>query len=144
MNSGEKKIRLVNGKWDTPLADNGDFEQDDGLETAILMSLLLNERADESEVPQPTKRGGYWGYEVNDMMFCKLWLINGRRTRDKLNRAIDYANRALAWLIEEGYATDVETNAEFIENGISITVSITKNNTIIYSDTYYLWLNTDV
>ena len=144
MSSGEKKLSLVNGKWDTPLADNGDFEQDYGLETAILMSLFLNERADESEVPQPTKRGGYWGYEINGMKFSKLWLVNGRRTTDKLNKAIEYANECLQWLITKNYATDINTTAKFIENGISITVSITKENKIVFSNTYYLWLNTDI
>ena len=139
----EKKIKLVNGKYDIDFNSVGDFEQENGLETAILMSLFLDDRADESEVPQATKRGGYWGYEVNNMKFSKLWLVNGRRTTDKLNQAIEYANSCLQWLIDESYATDVQSEAVFITDGIELTVTISKDNTLVYSKAFNLWLNTD-
>ena len=143
MSTGEKKIQLVNGKYDIKIDTDGDFVQDEGLETAILMSLLLNERANASEVPQPTKRGGYWGYEVNGMQFSKIWLVSGRKTSDKLNKIIEYANSCLQWLVSEGYATGINCSAEFISEGIELTVSITKENKVIYSENTILWLNTD-
>ena len=141
--NGEKKIQLVNGKYDIKIDTDGDFVQDEGLETAILMSLLLNERANASEVPQPIKRGGYWGYEVNGMQFSKIWLVSGRKTSDKLNKIIEYANSCLQWLVSEGYATGINCSAEFISEGIELTVSITKENKVIYSENTILWLNTD-
>lgn len=142
MSSGEVKLQLINGKYDIDFVDNGDIIQDDGLETAIDMSLLLDKRADESEVPQPFFRGGYWGTEINGMDFSKLWLISGRRTQDKLNLAIEFANAALDWLIEQEYASAVNTTAEFMENGISLGVTISKINDIVLNKNYNLWLNT--
>lgn len=142
MPSGEVKIELINGKYDIDWDDNGDRVQDDGLETAIDMSLLLDKRADESEVAQPFFRGGWWGSNIINMFFSKLWLVNGRKTQDKLNQAIEYANAALFWLIEEGYASEVNSTAEFTDNGISLSVTITKLNDIVLNKNYELWLNT--
>ena len=34
--NGEKKIQIVNGKYDIAIDSEGDFVQDQGLETAIL------------------------------------------------------------------------------------------------------------
>lgn len=150
MASGEIKLSLVNGKYDIDFDDEGDFVQDEGLETAILMSLLLNKRADSTEAPQPVNRGGYWGYEINNMEFSKLWIVRGRLTTDKINAAIEYSNSALQWLIEEGYATRIETEAEFVRSndikgdGIKIDITITKVNDIILSKDYTLWINTDL
>ncbi len=141
--NGEKKLTLVNEKYDIDFDDNGDFTQENGLETAIMMSLFLNERASADEVPQPIKRGGYWGYEVNGMTFSKIWLISGRRTTEKLNQIIEYAKASLQWLVDESYATDIECEAEFITDGISLTVTISKVNDVIYSNNFVLWLNTD-
>lgn len=143
MTNGEKKLSLVNEKYDIDFDDSGDFVTDEGLETAIMMSLFLNERASADEVPQPIKRGGYWGYEVNGMQFSKIWLVSGRRTTEKLNQIIEYAKASLQWLVDESYATDIECEAEFITDGISLTVTISKVNDVIYSNNFVLWLNTD-
>lgn len=141
--NGEKKLDLVNGKYDFDFDEKGDFIQENGLTTAILMSLLLNDRAEDVEVPQPTKRGGYWGYEVNGMKFSKIWLVSGRRTTEKLNQIIEYANSCLQWLVDEGYATDVTSEAVFVTNGVSVTVTCEKDGKTIYSKGFTLWLNTD-
>jgi phage gp46-like protein len=142
--SGEIKIQKVNDKWDLDFnSDIGDFDQDSGLETAILMSLLLDKRATEDQVPQPTKRCGYWGIDITQMEFSHLWLVNGRKTTDKLTIGIEYCNTALQWLVDHGYATEVNTSAEFITEGIKLSIEITKPNGIVDTFTAYLWLNTD-
>lgn len=141
-NSGDIKLQLVNGKYDIDWDENGELKTDEGLDTAILLSLFCNQRADESEVPQPVYRGGYWGVDITDMQFSKLWLVNGRKTQDKLNQGVEFCNTALQWLIEKEYATNVETVASFTDNGIKLDISITKVNGIIESKIYNLWFNT--
>lgn len=150
MSNGEVKLSTVDGKYDIDFGSDGDFITDDGLETAVLMSLLLDKRANAEEAPQPVRRSGYWGYEVNDMDFSKLWLLYGRLTTDLLNKSIEYANNCLQWLIDDGYATAINTESEFKKLtsdistwGISMTVTITKVNDIILSENYLLWVNTD-
>lgn len=141
--NGEIKLGLVNGKYDIDFGSDGDFVEEKGLETAILMSLFLNERADESEVPNPVLRGGYWGYEVNEMQFSKLWLVTGRKTSDKLNKATDYCNSTLQWLVDENFATGINTVASFISDGIKLDITISKVNGVKETYTYNLWLNTN-
>lgn len=142
--SGEIKIIETDGVYDFDFDDDsGDFIQDEGLETAILLSLFLDKRATEDQVPNPTKRGGYWGYEIADMDFSHLWLVNGRKTQDKLNIGKEYCNTALRWLIDEELATDVQTTATFIDDGIELDIEITKPNGVVDTYTYNLWLNTD-
>jgi phage gp46-like protein len=142
--SGEIKIIDTDGVYDFDFDDDsGDFVQDDGLETAILMSLFCNERATEEQVPQPFKRGGYWAIDITGMQFSHLWLVNGRKTQDKLNLGSEYCNTALNWLIEKGYATEVNTEASFTDEGIQLDIAISKPNGITDNYTYQLWLNTD-
>jgi phage gp46-like protein len=142
MSIEDLKLQLVNGKFDIDFDTDGDLIEDLGMDTSILISLFLNKRADESEVPQPILRGGYWGVDITGMEFSKLWLVNGRKTTDKLNQSIKFCNEALQWLIDEGYAVDVNTIASFTDNGIELNISITKINGIIESKVYQLWLNT--
>lgn len=142
--SGEIAIvELEDGRFDIDFGTDGDFEQDSGLESAILMSLLLDNRATEEQVPAPSKRGGWFGIDISGMQFSHLWLVNGRRTSDKLNKGIEYCNEALQWLIDKGYATEINTEAEFVTEGIKLTVAITKPNGIVDNMVFNLWLNTD-
>jgi phage gp46-like protein len=142
--SGEIKIVETDGVFDINFDDDsGDLVQDDGLETAILMSLFLNERATEEQVPQPFKRGGYLFVNITGMQFSHLWLVNGRKTQDKLNLGTEYCNTALQWLIDKGYATEVNTDASFTDEEIQLDIAISKPNGITDNYTYQLWLNTD-
>ena len=142
--SGEVKIIDIDGVYDIDFdEDTGDFVQDDGLATYMLMALLLDNRATEEQVPQPIKRGGYWGTDITGMKFSYLWLVNGRKTQDKLNLGIEYCNSSLKPLIDEGFATEINTEASFTENGIKLDIAVSKPNGIIDDYTFYLWLNTD-
>lgn len=147
--NAEVKLQLIDDKYDIDFdSSTGDFVVDEGLDTAILMSLLLNKRADESEVIIPTRRDGYWAIDITGMEFSKLWLVNGRLTQDKLNQAIEYCNSALNWLIEDNLASNIETTAQFTKDndinksGIQIFVTITKLNNVVETKNYILWLNT--
>jgi len=142
--SGEIKITDTDGVYDFDFDDDtGDFVQDDGFATAMLMSLLLDKRASEDQVPQPIKRGGYWGTDITGMMFSHLWLVNGRKTQDKLNLGIEYCNASLKWMIDKGFATEINTEASFTDDGIKLDVAVSKPNGIPDNYTFYLWLNTD-
>jgi phage gp46-like protein len=141
--SGEVKIQEIDGKYDIDFGDDGDMVQDDGLESAILMSLLLDKRATEDQVPQPSKRGGYWGVDITGMDFSHLWLVNGRKTTEKLALGIEYCNTALQWLIDENMAKEINTTAEFTTEGIKLSVDITKPNGVIDTMIFNLWLRTD-
>lgn len=98
---------------------------DEGLETAIVLSLFTDRRANaDDELPGAlNQRRGWWGdtyAEVpGDRIGSRLWLL----AREKqlpvvLQRAREYALEALQWLIEDGVAREVTVQAEVVRTGV--------------------------
>lgn len=116
--------------WDNDLggADIGiglsDLVQDGGLETAVVISLFTDRRADDTDQlpPGETSRRGWWGDvypEVQeDKIGSKLWLLQREKTtRDIPTRAKAYVEEALAWLIDDKVAKSVEVVASLAGEG---------------------------
>lgn len=102
---------------------------DDGLETAITLSLFTDRLADVSDdLPDDNRRRGWWGdsfAEVNgDLIGSRLWLLSReKQVPAVLQRARDYARESLQWLIDDGIARKVEVDAEFPRRGV-ITLTV--------------------
>lgn len=113
--------------------ENGDLKADDGLETAVIISLFTDQRVQSDELPQgQTSRRGWWGDlfpDVDgDQIGSKLWLLDSAKqlTRD-LPRYERFAQNCLAWLIEDGVASDISVNASYPKIGqLLIEIEITK------------------
>lgn len=88
---------------------------DDGLETAVILSLFSDARALEAD-PLPmgqTDRRGWWAdaYPAadGDRFGSRLWLLRAsKQLQQSLNDARLYAEESLAWLVEDGAARKVE------------------------------------
>ncbi|PSJ23572.1 hypothetical protein CVH10_01535 [Halomonas sp. ND22Bw] len=100
----------------------GDLETDDGLETAVIVSLFTDRRAlDDDRLPaEADDRRGWWGDVAppveGDQTGSRLWLLaREKRTADVLNRAREYTREALAWLLEDRVATRVEVDVEYLD-----------------------------
>lgn len=101
------------------LFDDGDLVREEGLETAVLMSLFTDKRASESDnLPDPgsTDRRGWWGDQVSeipgDEIGSKLWLLKrSKTTQDTLVKAKVYTKEALQHFIDDGVSikNEVET-----------------------------------
>jgi phage gp46-like protein len=108
------------GIFDSRL-DFRDFQADETLETAVIISLFTDRRADFTE-PLPfneTFRRGWWGDSYaeiqGDQIGSHLWLLQREKiTQDTLNRAKEYSLEALAWLTEDGIAESVQVNTAWI------------------------------
>lgn len=104
---------------------------DDGLRTAILISLFSDARAAADE-PLPTAGGdrrGWWGDAFSapgNGLGSKLWLLaRSKITPQVIARARDHARAALAWLIEDGVAKSIEVEAVALAPGtLAIGVAI--------------------
>lgn len=112
-------LRLFNGlTFDLNLKD-GDFEADEGLETAVAISLFSDKRVSEEELPQGQEsKRGWWGdmfSEIDrDQIGSKLWtLAREKRVIETLRRAEDYAKEALKWMLEDGIAVTIQVEAVF-------------------------------
>jgi phage gp46-like protein len=98
----------------------GSIARDDGLATAVLLSLFLDARAAPDD--GATDRRGWLGDALSpvpgDRIGSRLWLLaREKQTDETLRRAEDYAAEALAWLVEDRLAESVEVAAVWASAG---------------------------
>jgi phage gp46-like protein len=96
-----------------------DLVRDEGLRTAVLLSLFLDRQAEPGDVlpPGETDRRGWWADAVpvveGDQIGSRLWLLAREKDTSTVRaRAEEYAREALAWLVEDKVADRVEVVAE--------------------------------
>jgi phage gp46-like protein len=148
--AGEKvDLKLIdNGEYyDLAIGTDGDLESVEGLETSLTVSFFTDARADSSEVSNPYYRRGWWGnlYTQSDQVEfgSKMWLLDQAVINDDtLNDAIDYAQSAYNWLLDQNYADQVNVSGSSSFQTINITVQIVKESNIINERVYNLWQNT--
>lgn len=99
--------------------EDGDLVGDDGLETAVAISIFTDRRVTDEELPYPqTDKKGWWGDmfpEVDqDKIGSRLWLVGREKvTQEVANRAQDYCKEGLQWLIDDGVASSVTAIATY-------------------------------
>ena len=92
----------------------GDVALGHDLETAVIISLFTDKRARPDDILPGASddRRGWWGdtySEIeNDPLGSHLWLLHReKQTQQTLNRAREYCQDALQWLIEDGIASEI-------------------------------------
>lgn len=113
--------------------ENNDLKSDEGLRTAIAISLFTDRRALEEELPLgELDRKGWWADQFadieGDQIGSKLWLLRReKQTEETRLKARDYALEALQWMLDDGLAHGVDVEAEFVDRGvIGLRVAIQK------------------
>jgi phage gp46-like protein len=113
-------FRDFGGDWET-LAPG--LAEDDGLETAVAISLFTDRRAEPDDaLPAGDDRRGWWGDALaeveGDRIGSRLWLLSREKQLVRvLPKAREYALEALQWLIEDGVALAVDVAAEIVAPG---------------------------
>lgn len=116
--------------FDLSMIDGVDLSMDDGIETAVIISLFTDARADLVELPiGETDRRGWFGELFQDaggMFGSKLWLLQREKQTEEVRlRAIEYARDALQWMIDDGIAQSIAVDCQFPARGafqISVTI----------------------
>jgi len=97
-----------------------DLLSDQGMDTAIIISLFCDARADpDDELPFiGADRRGWWAdayAEIpGDVTGSKLWLLErGKQIPRTLVRAEQYGRDALQWLVDDGVASAIDVAASF-------------------------------
>lgn len=102
--------------------EGGSLRVDEGLKTAVIISLFTDRRAATDDVlPSPTSgRRGWWGsLFLERPLGSRLWLLaREKQSQDALNRAREYALESLIWLVEDGIAKAVEAKATAPQRGL--------------------------
>jgi phage gp46-like protein len=127
--------RLVWKEMGADLAlENLDLVRDSGLQTAVVLSLFCDRRAEEDDaLPDNTgDRRGWWADAytevLGDRFGSRLWLLSREKQLGSvLERAREYAEEALAWLVEDGVAQSVRVTASVVRQGVlGLQVEITR------------------
>lgn len=120
-------LKTIGGSFFALSLANNDIQTDDGLETAIALSLFTHKRVTAEEKPEGVAgRGGFWGDQfLAAPMGSKLWLLDrSKETPEILNLAEQYADEAIAWVVDDGLASRASVSATFDKGAIVLSVSI--------------------
>lgn len=126
-------------EWDNDLQtgdlvfSSNDLELDNGLKTAVYISLFTDQRAAKDDAIPDTlgkSRRGWWGDQVGDIfgyqIGSKLWLLERAKITDEtLALAVKYVEDALQWMIDDGIVASIDVIAEKLQTdilGIKITI----------------------
>lgn len=96
---------------------NNDLAREEGLRTAVLLSLFTDRRAEDGDVLPDggTDRRGWWADAVaavdGDKVGSRLWLLARAKPAEFLERAPYYAREALEWLLEDQVAERIDVMA---------------------------------
>lgn len=124
------------GQIGTWLVEGGDLASDDGLQTAVAISLFTDAlcSADEAAAASAPTRRGWWGDAFadvpGDLIGSRLWLLaREKRLPAVMERARQYAAEALQWLVDDGVAESIEVQAERVGADIlALGITITRRN----------------
>jgi phage gp46-like protein len=109
-----------------------DIATDQGLATAVILSLFVDRRAEDDDKPpseDPTDRRGWWADEFaeveGDRIGSRLWLLDrSKLTYDLVPRAREYAREALAWLLEDRVVSSVDVVAERTATALLLAIEL--------------------
>jgi phage gp46-like protein len=114
--------------------ENNDLVAEEGLRTAVIISLLTDARVEPDELPESEDDPrGWWGDALEDTpdnTGSKCWLLDREtRTDEVLGRYEQYDKEALQWLIDDGVASEVTVAASYDDKGELVEViEITRPN----------------
>lgn len=115
--------------------DAGDLIADNGLETAVAISLFSDRRVSEEELPQlETDKRGWWADPTldndQDLIGSRLWTTERAKvTNETLRRSEELCKEALLWMQEDGIADEITIQSEYNESKQMITtVKISRPN----------------
>ncbi len=90
--------------------DGADLQGDNGLRTAVILSLFADRRAGPDDIVDDQDQRGWWADVYGDRpLGSRLWLLDREKDLPEVvNKAHDYAHEALDWLQEDGIAKAIE------------------------------------
>lgn len=140
---------LPGGIYDLKIGFDGDIETEDSFDTAVVVSLLSDRRANESEVVDSSRRRGWIGNEVTPdfEIGSKIWIFEqARLTRTTMNGIADAARDALQWFVDDDLVVAIR-NVQVVVAGrdqIGLEVTIERSPSQVEKRFFTLWENTGI
>jgi len=139
---------LDGGLYDIGIQFDGDIATKDSFDTFILVALLTDARADESEMRPSNRRRGWIGNEHTPdfEIGSKLWLYEqSRLTRTVMNEIETEAVRALQSLVDDDLADSIRgVDLLVTTTGVNLTIDIARDPSEVEKRHFQLWNNTGV
>lgn len=103
----------------------GNLDTDEGLETALTISLFTDARAKASDDVDPgIDPRGWWGAAFLDdvgQYGSRLWLLKRAKLTDAtLLQAVGYAKECTAWLVKQRIASEIIASAERMTGKVDV------------------------
>jgi len=95
--------------------DYGDLVRDEGLTTAVLISLFTDARADEDdEIDNKEDKRGWWANNIFNRNFgSKIWqLERAKTTNETIERLKQYIKECLQWMIDDEVVKKIDVFVE--------------------------------
>ncbi len=124
------------------LMEAGDIKSADQLDTAILVSLFTDKRAEPYEIVLPQlRRGSVADLETpEDVGGSKLWLLEqARLTSATVAKATTFARTALQWLVRDLIATTVTAESRVGIDDLTLAITVRKPNSRTETAFVALW-----
>ena len=134
-----------NGLYDISVGADGDIESVESYDTAILVSVQTDRRANAHEMSQPERRRGWAGNDHTPEveMGSKLWLFDQPRATRTVSDGIASATRAaLEWLVEERRAVSVSAVAAFTGSTLEMETEVRYSPSEVDRHHFTLWQQT--
>ncbi len=115
---------------------NGQLDFVEGLQTSVVVSLFADSRASSSIVPQADNRRGWVGDIIKSLegkfTGSTLWTLDqARLTSETVSQAEIAAKDALAWMVEENIAQEVNVQVERSTRLINVNIEIVASNNTV-------------
>ncbi len=118
----------------TLIAFDSDVTADQGLTTAVLLSLFTDRRANNDDKPpsgDPQDRRGWWADQfaavAGDKFGSRLWLLDrSKRTNETALRTDEYVREALAWMVEDRVVSSIDVTVELTDKAVIFAVGLNR------------------
>lgn len=120
----ELALRRATEGWDLQIV-NSDIQGETTLQTAVLLSLHTDDR-DPTINPRLEDPRGWMGMEfLPRVQGSQLWRLQRAPLNEQTRvQAEKYAQAALAWLVDEGFASEATVTASILEGVLIFYISI--------------------
>lgn len=115
--------------WDINFS-GGDIEATQGLDSAIYLSILSENRASSSQIKDSRSRRGHFANEFNNIQNSEVgslvWYYTQQAVNTQANASLiqNAIRDSLSWILDQGIASDLEVNIERKGNGLTINIEL--------------------
>ena len=141
----DAKLNHDKNYYDISFDDSGNLETEDSFNSAIINTILSDERASASEVPISKHRGGWIGnLDSDEIIGSRFWVYNQQRLRQvEINLIKSEVSRALQrTFVDSGIAISQRVYIQILGDRINFVATINRPDDDSTSKYLAIWSNT--